>query len=213
MNTHSHAFFTFAALHQVEGASLAVAGSALPDALYYLAVPLLAARRGISYREAQAEVYRVPALRRMVDALHAVPVLALVSLAAWLWCPPLLMLCLGWASHLLIDFLTHGEGSHPHLWPLSSWKFKSPISFYEEDRFGRPFMLLEHALMFGIVFYWIKTGFLGTQTLALLAGNAGLALLAAFSVATLVAYVVHLRQRRCGVARRGAGLVAALGIE
>lgn len=213
MNTHSHAFFTFAALHQVEGAGLAVAGSVLPDALYYLAVPFLAARRGISYRAAQTEVYRVPALRRAVDALHAVPVLAALSLLAWLFCPALLMLCLGWASHLAIDFVTHGEGSHPHFWPILPWKFKSPVSFYEEERFGRQFMLAEHALMLGIVLYWLKTGFLGAHSLAMLTGQAGFMLLAAFSVATLVAYVVHLSQRRSGVVRRGGGLVAALGIE
>ncbi|MNY31538.1 hypothetical protein D3C86_1657050 [compost metagenome] len=74
-------------------------------------------------------------------------------------------------------------------------------------------MLAEHALMVGILLYWFKTGFLGPHSLALLMGHAGFMLLAAFSLATLVAYVVHLRQRRAGVARRGGGWVAALGIE
>src|SRR4051794_6375110 len=69
VNTHSHAFFTFAALHNVEGAGLAVAGSVFPDVLYYMAVPAIALRRGISYRQAQTEVYRIPALRRLVDAI------------------------------------------------------------------------------------------------------------------------------------------------
>ncbi|MNL21810.1 hypothetical protein D3C87_1431180 [compost metagenome] len=141
------------------------------------------------------------------------PVLAVASLLAWLFCPPLLMLCLGWASHLAIDFVTHGEGSHPHFWPLVPWKFKSPVSFYEEDRFGRQFMIAEHALMVGIVLYWLRTGFIGSHSLFALAGSAGFMLLSAFSLATMVAYVVHLRQRRAGVARRGAGWVAALGIE
>lgn len=213
MNTHSHAFFTFAALHNVDGCGLAVAGSAFPDALYYLAVPAIAATRRISYRQAQTEVYRIPALRRAVDAIHAFPVLALFALAAYLFYPPMLMFCLGWLSHLAIDFVTHGKGCHPHFWPLLPFKFESPVSFYEEDRFGRQFMVVEHGLMAFLLAYWWKTGMLGPEAIADQLGHSGPLLLLLFAVATFVAYLVHMRQRSAGVVRRGQGLVGALGIE
>lgn len=213
MNTHSHAFFTFAALHQMDGVGLAVAGSAFPDALYYLAVPYIAARRGISYRQAQTEVYRIPALKAAVDAIHAFPVLAVVAALAALFYPPMLMFCLGWFSHLAIDLVTHGKGCHPHFWPILPWKFESPVSFYEEDRFGRQFMIVEHGLMAFILAYWWKTGMLTGETLAAHLSSAGPLLLAVFVAATFVVYLVHMRQRRSGVVRRGQGLVGALGIE
>lgn len=213
VNTHSHAFFAFAALHDVDGVGLAVAGSAFPDALYYLAVPAIAMRRGISYRQAQTEVYRIPAMRRMVDAIHAFPVLAGVALLAMLFHPPLLMFCLGWLSHLAIDFVTHGKGCHPHFWPLHPYKFESPVSFYEEDRFGRQFMIAEHALMAFILAYWWKIGLLAPETVQAHLSQAGPLILAAFAVATFVVYVVHMRQRSTGAVRRGQGLVGALGIE
>lgn len=213
MNTHSHAFFTFAALHSVAGCGSAVAGSVFPDALYYLAVPALAASRGISYRAAQTEVYRVPALKRAVDAIHAFPVLALVALAAYCFFPPLLMFCLGWASHLAIDFVTHGKGSHPHFWPLIPWRFESPVSFYEADRFGRPFMLVEHVVMLGLIAYFFRVGVLSRTAFAQADHRVAVLAIALFSLVTLVAYVVHLRQRESGAVRRGAGLIAALGID
>ncbi|HEY9855433.1 MAG TPA: zinc dependent phospholipase C family protein [Stenomitos sp.] len=213
MNTHSHAFFTFAALHNVEGAGLAVAGSVFPDALYYLAVPAIAARRGLSYRQAQTEVYRIPALRRMVDAIHAFPVLAVVALFAYWFYPPMLMFCLGWLSHLAIDFVTHGKGCHPHFWPILPFKFESPVSFYEEDRFGKQFMVVEHTLMAFILGYWWKTGMLSPEVLAGQLSHSGPLLLVMFAAATFVAYLVHVRQRASGAVRRGQGLVGALGIE
>lgn len=213
LNTHSHAFFTFAALHHMDGVGLAVAGSAFPDALYYLAVPAIAARRGLSYRQAQTEVYRVPALKRMVDAIHAFPVLAVVALVAALCYPPMLMFCLGWFSHLAIDFVTHGKGCHPHFWPLVPWKFESPISFYEEDRFGRQFMVVEHGLMAFLLAYWWKTGLLGPEVVASHLSQSGPLLLFLFAVTTFVVYLVHMRQRSTGAVRRGQGLVGALGIE
>ncbi len=213
MNTHSHAFFTYAALHQMDGVGLAVAGSAFPDALYYLAVPYIAARRGLSYRQAQTAVYQIPALKAAVDAIHSFPVLAVVALFAALVYPPMLMFCLGWFSHLAIDLVTHGKGCHPHFWPILPWKFESPISFYEEDRFGRQFMIVEHGLMAFLLAYFWKTGTLSAATLSTELGQSGHLLLAAFGIVTFVAYLVHMSQRRSGAVRRGQGLVAALGIE
>ncbi len=48
--------------------------------------------------------------------------------------------------HACIDFLVHREDAHMSFWPLSRYKFMSPVSYYDRDHFGRPFSLIEAAL-------------------------------------------------------------------
>lgn len=49
----------------------------------------------------------------------------------------------GGLAHAVIDLLCHREDAHMHFWPLSTWKFVSPVSYYEADHFGVPVMIFE----------------------------------------------------------------------
>lgn len=51
--------------------------------------------------------------------------------------------------HSGIDFLVHREDAHMSLWPVTRWKFMSPVSYYDSEHYGRIFSLFEAAL--GIV--------------------------------------------------------------
>ncbi len=57
----------------------------------------------------------------------------------------LLPLLFGWASHVAADALTHGSNARPLLWPVSDYRFKSPLSYHERDRHALPFTVAEHA--------------------------------------------------------------------
>jgi membrane-bound metal-dependent hydrolase YbcI (DUF457 family) len=48
--------------------------------------------------------------------------------------------------HSLIDFLCHREDAHMSLWPVTRWKFMSPVSYYDPAHYGRWFSLFEAAL-------------------------------------------------------------------
>lgn len=48
--------------------------------------------------------------------------------------------------HSCIDFLVHREDAHMHFWPVSSWKFTSPVSYYDPAHYGRWFSLFEAGL-------------------------------------------------------------------
>jgi len=56
-------------------------------------------------------------------------------------------LLLGWAGHVATDTLTHGSDARPLLWPLSSYRFHSPVSYRERERYALPFTLVEHAAL------------------------------------------------------------------
>lgn len=46
-------------------------------------------------------------------------------------------LCGAALLHILTDFPLHMEDARPHLWPLTSWKFISPISYWNPAHGGR----------------------------------------------------------------------------
>jgi hypothetical protein len=48
--------------------------------------------------------------------------------------------------HSVIDFLCHREDAHMSLWPLTRWKFISPVSYWDDAHYGRWFGLFETAL-------------------------------------------------------------------
>lgn len=58
--------------------------------------------------------------------------------------------------HACIDFLVHREDAHMSFWPLSRFKFISPISYYDRDHFGGPFSLFEASLGVLMVIFLIR---------------------------------------------------------
>ncbi len=44
------------------------------------------------------------------------------------------------------DFLLHHNDGHMHLWPLSDWRFQSPVSYWDPRYHGVGFSLFEAAL-------------------------------------------------------------------
>ena len=48
--------------------------------------------------------------------------------------------------HLAIDFLCHREDAHMSFWPVSRWKFISPVSYYDPAHYGQYVSLFEAAM-------------------------------------------------------------------
>jgi membrane-bound metal-dependent hydrolase YbcI (DUF457 family) len=48
--------------------------------------------------------------------------------------------------HVFVDFLCHREDAHMSLWPVTRWKFMSPVSYYDSEHYGRWFSLFEAGL-------------------------------------------------------------------
>jgi hypothetical protein len=74
--------------------------------------------------------------------------------------------------HLLCDFPLHADDPHRHFWPLGDWRFESPVSYWDPDRFGLWVQPLEIALGIGLVLLLARRhpGRLPRAGLALAAG-------------------------------------------
>jgi hypothetical protein len=48
--------------------------------------------------------------------------------------------------HTIVDFFCHREDAHMSFWPVTRWKFISPVSYYDWNHYGMWFSLFEVAL-------------------------------------------------------------------
>src|SRR5262245_21423859 len=68
--------------------------------------------------------------------------LLLVSTRGWRRSPAFAAFVAGWGSHVVIDTLTHRSDGYPIFWPLSAYRFPTPVPYWERAYHGRAFSLL-----------------------------------------------------------------------
>ncbi len=87
-------------------------------------------------------------------------------------------------THIAIDFLTHADDAHQHFWPLSDWRFNSPISYWDTNHHANKVMPIEGAIgLAATKAIWPRT--------TSIAQKSGLAALGASSAALLVAPIMR----------------------
>ena len=75
--------------------------------------------------------------------------------------------------HILFDFPVHTDDAHRHFWPLSDWKFHSPISYWNGNHFGNQVQVVEFvAAMVMIVVLYRRFRSKSVHVVLLLAGLA-----------------------------------------
>jgi membrane-bound metal-dependent hydrolase YbcI (DUF457 family) len=67
-------------------------------------------------------------------------------------------LVLGWAGHVVADALTHNSDARPLFWPVSGWRFRSPISYRERARHARLVGVAEHAAAVAALAWLLRSG-------------------------------------------------------
>lgn len=74
-------------------------------------------------------------------------VLLLVSTGVWRSSPGLTAFVAGWGSHIVIDMLTHRSDGYPIFWPLSDYRFPTPVSYWEPAYHGRVFSFVSDGVV------------------------------------------------------------------
>ncbi|NOZ31734.1 MAG: hypothetical protein GXP01_01380 [Alphaproteobacteria bacterium] len=98
-------------------------------------------------------------------SINSIPAfIVILGLAVWLWRRGGRMAGYGFALfafsvsallHMTVDFLTHASDARPNFWPLSSWIFNSPVSYYEDAYFGAIMRPLDLILGLGLAVFLI----------------------------------------------------------
>ncbi|NMH68422.1 hypothetical protein HF072_06470 [Bacillus sp. RO3] len=61
----------------------------------------------------------------------------------------------GWLGHIVLDFLTHADDAIPIFYPLSTYVFHSPISYWDSRHYGDVFGVVNLIGIFGSVLYLV----------------------------------------------------------
>lgn len=151
MRTYSHAALSYVALRVLDRpkpeAMIAALGATLPDLPAGLGAAWLWTKKRTTKREdfdrevCGRSIFRIP--DAAAHSFAVLPVALLASQKSGIGRAFLL----GWFGHILSDFLTHSSDARPQLWPLSDWRFGSPVSYRERNHHGRKVTAIEHALV------------------------------------------------------------------
>lgn len=115
---------------------------------------------GAPERAIWSQAYFLPHWQRFFDAFNSLPLIALAALLAWRAGRTGWLACLAsMALHCLADLLLHHDDAHGHFWPLSTWRFASPVSYWDPRHHGIQLAALElvASLAAGIVL-WRRGG-------------------------------------------------------
>ncbi len=178
VRTYSHAALTWTAARlsdpsEANAAAWGAAGATLPDLPAILGTVWLGSRRR---RLGRSEIREEVCARRSFSgpdaALHSALPVGVVLLTILLSTrdprerdpfEPLLAFLMGWAGHVLADALTHAGDARPILWPISGWRFRSPVSYWERSHHARAFSRVEHGMLLLLIAWTISRSVLAPR--------------------------------------------------
>lgn len=140
MNTPAHAIINLLIFRKTDREThvlAVVAGALLPDApmlIFYAWAKL----SGLTERTIWRNGYFDAGWQSVFDTFHSFPLLALAWLVAWR--ARMTALTVFFASmfvHSLFDFPVHHDDAHRHFFPLSDFRFFSPISYWNPSWHGQ----------------------------------------------------------------------------
>ena len=165
MNTPAHLIFGLAAFGKPDrtGVTLAaLAGAFIPDLSLYALSGWELLIKGTSpdvvfgqmyYSESWQAIFRVDNSFFVWGLLLVLGIMARSGV--------LIALCGAALLHLALDFPLHNDDARAHFWPVTNWKFISPVSYWDPKHFGHIVGPIEVGMVIAASIYiWRKfTGF------------------------------------------------------
>ncbi|HBB33741.1 MAG TPA: hypothetical protein DDZ80_01205 [Cyanobacteria bacterium UBA8803] len=156
MNTPSHAILNLALLSQQQSipALTITIGAILPDAPIFLLYFWAKLVHRQTERQIWSETYELPFWQNLVATFHSIPLALLgVATAHFFGWEPLQILSLSMVLHSLLDFPVHNHDAHRHFFPLSNYRFISPLSYWDTKHHARVVSMVEKLLVLAASIY------------------------------------------------------------
>jgi len=132
-------------------------GSVIPDAFIYVCATWLIFVKKVPQQTLWNEIYFDTPMQTTASIFNSVPLyLALLGIglafrkSVWGMCA--LFFALAALSHIALDFPVHNHDAYAHFWPLSDWKFFSPISYYETHLYGNWVGMVDAFIAIGAIY-------------------------------------------------------------
>jgi hypothetical protein len=163
MNTPSHLMLSLAVLtRRGEGneptyVAPAIIGALLPDAPMFVFYAIEKFVLGSSEQEIWNSRYFLTEWQDFFDLFNSVPIVAVALFVAWKTKHTGWYICfLSMLLHIACDLPLHHDDGHRHCWPLSDWRFASPVSYWDANHYGRPAAIAESLLFVGCYIWSMK---------------------------------------------------------
>lgn len=156
MNTPTHLLVAAAVLAKAPNDSIKPArgqyllillGGLVPDLAIFVVFGWERLINGVNESNLWRDVYWQEPWQTLVAIGNSAPLYAVLLLGARLFRLPLLtVFAVAALLHLMLDFPVHHDDAHPHFWPVTDWRFHSPLSYWNHNHFGGIVSMLELAL-------------------------------------------------------------------
>lgn len=166
-----------------------LSGSFLPDLVIFLWAPYQSIVNGVSGPELWEELYFAPPMQNLIAWFNSIPIYAALALIGALaikrqttkgWGTLLLVFSLAALIHIATDLPVHADDAYRHFWPLTDWRFISPISYWDVDHHATWVGKVDSAIAFmSIAVLWKRFPILWVKTLLSLAALLYMLVLAA----------------------------------
>lgn len=163
MNTPTHALIalaTFSKSGERPRNLWVLAGALIPDIAIFLWAPWQRWGLGRDWGAIWDQHYFEGPMQTLIALFNSVPIYAAIFALAWWqrrtrWGVWVMVFSLAALLHIGLDAPVHGHDAYQHFWPLSDWRFYSPISYWEVDLHARWVSLAETALvMISAIILW-----------------------------------------------------------
>ena len=122
----------------------AALGAILPDVPLFVLFVAARFAMGQPSSEIWTRTYFEPGWQLAVDVAHSVPLaLAGLALARWRGHAAWQALFGSMLLHSALDLPVHTDDAHRHFLPVTSWRFHSPVSYWDPRDYGRQVALAE----------------------------------------------------------------------
>ncbi|MEO1145679.1 MAG: hypothetical protein AAFY26_08780 [Cyanobacteria bacterium J06638_22] len=149
MNTPAHVVLNLLCLNSVtpvHALTPIVAGAVLPDAPIFLFYFVEKVVRQTPENVIWTEAYYQPSWQNFIDLFNSLPLMALGMLIAIAMGSNIGILLFGsMVLHVVGDLPLHHDDGHRHFFPLSDWRFSSPVSYWDPNHYGHWVSMIEIA--------------------------------------------------------------------
>ncbi|MCF4099047.1 hypothetical protein [Maritalea mediterranea] len=141
---------------------LAFVGGFVPDLSVFIMVAYSAITgvgRGNMWRSPDGLYWQEP-WQSFSAISNSIPLYALLILSGWLLAMnvPLYrhywrlisIFAAGALLHVVMDFPVHTDDAHVHFWPITDWRFYSPVSYYQSANYGEIVSAIELVVGVGL---------------------------------------------------------------
>ena len=165
MNTPTHAIVNLALLGRKTNPERnwpIVLGALIPDVAMFVFYGWAKLIADMQEDQIWDVAYYEPFWQNMFDVWNSIPLALMgIGVGVWLrmrkrwrvWGNAIAICCASIILHCLADLPVHREDAHRHFWPLTNYRFESPISYWDPGHYGNIFVLLEIGLAIGLSIY------------------------------------------------------------